>query len=540
MIWPNAVAVVALLPFLLLGIALIAAERYRAGIVLTAASGGLALLAARPHSLLGAAPTLLACAAALFWEARNRRRFLAELGVATALAAALGAPSLLPTALAFPETSRFGGLPLDARNVGAMPVAELDQVLLPVDGLSRWPEPASYPGIATDVLFLVGIALFFRRTSGFPRPFFLALSAAALVGFAFAFGDAGPYRFFSSWPLLRGFRAPVRFLSCFGLALAFGSALALSALEASLRRGRALAWGAVALLTVDLGAHTVRAAPTVPEQTYRARPLLARHLARIPPDPLGFPRRFWSFGLPAPVHLLPDSERVTVIRKYDELANAAGGRFSLESVQGAGPPLARTEEAIESRGLRIAQLAGASRIVLRGAGDFDEDTEAPPIPEARVVRTPEPFPRAILVRQTVVVPSERALGLLLSPSFDPSRTAILEEGPAWTASEAPDTTSVTLVERRPSRVTFLTRTASKSVLVFFDAYSRGWEVTVDGVTDLVLRADVCFRGVRLPAGTHRVAFSYRPPGVRDGLLIGLLGLVLLAAVSARPRSSAPG
>ena len=532
-IWPNAVAVTALLPFLLLGIGWLAVERHRAGLLLTAASGGLALLAARPHSLLGAAPTLLAFAAAQFWGARNRRRFLVELGLATALAAILGAPSLLPSALVFPETSRFGGLSADARNVAALTVAELDQVFLPVDGLSRWPEPASYAGAATAVLFLVGVGLLFRRTPGFPRPLFLALSAAALVGFAFAFGDAGPYRFVSSWPLLRGFRAPVRFLACLGLALAFGSALALSALESSLRQGRALAWGAVAFLAVDLGAHTVRAAGTVPEETYRARPLLARYLARIPPDPLGFPRRFWSFGLPAPIHLLQDAERVAVIRQSEELANASGARFGLEAVQGAGPPLTRTREAIESRSLRIAQLSGASRIVLRGAGDFAEDTEAPPIPEARVVRTPEPFPRAILVREAVVVPSERALGVLLDPSLDPSRTAILEEGSAWTAPGTADTTSVTLVERRPSRVTFLTRAVSESVLLFFDAYSGGWEVTVDGAADRVLRADVCFRGVRLAGGTHRVVFSYRPPGVRDGLLLGLLGLVLLAAVARR-------
>jgi hypothetical protein len=325
----------------------------------------------------------------------------------------------------------------------------------------------------------------------------------------------------------------VRFLACFGLALAFGSALALAALESSLRRGRVLALGAVAFLAVDLGVHTVRAAATVPEETYRARPLLASHLARIPPDALGFPPRFWSFGYFTPLHLLRDAERAPLIAG-DSLAFAAGARFGLEAVQGAGPPLARTQEAIESSSLRVAQLSGAARIVLRGSGGgFDEDTEAPPVPGAHVVRTPEPFPRAILVRETVVVPSKRALPALLDPSFDPSRTAILEDGSTWTAPGASDTTSVTLVERRPSRVTFLTRAVSESFLVFFDAYSEGWEVEIDGKMGRVLRADVCFRGVPLTGGTHRVVFSYRPPGVREGLLLGLLGLVLLAAVARR-------
>ena len=531
-IWPNAVAVTSLLPFLLLGIAWIAGDRRRAGILLTAASGGLALLAARPHSLLGAAPALLAFAAVQLRHTRSRRRFLGELGLAAVLAGALGAPSLLPTAMVFPETSRFGGLPVDARNVGALTAAELDQVFLPVDGLARWPESASYPGVATAVLFLAGVVLLFRPTPGFPRAVFLALLAAAIVGFAFAFGDAGPYRLFSSWPLIQGFRAPVRFLACFGIALAIGSALALAAAESALRRGRAVALGAVAILAADLGAHAMKAAPTVPEETFRAEPALARYLVGLPPDPLGFPRRFWSFGSLAPIHLVPDAERPTVIRRSDELANASGVRFGLEAVQGAGPPLARTQEALESRALRIAQLAGASRIVLREGGGLALDPEAPPIPGFRVTVTPDPFPRAILVHETVVAQPSRALSVLLDPRLDPSRTAIVEEGRAWTAQEPPGAVSpsVTLVERRPSRITFDTRDAAASFLVFFDAYADGWSVAVDGVVDRVLRADVCFRGVRLTAGAHRVVFTYRPPGVRDGLLIGLLGVVLLAVV----------
>jgi hypothetical protein len=537
--WPNAVAVTALLPFLLLGIAWLAAGRRRAGLLLTALAGGLALLAARPHSVLGAAPSLVAFAAALLPGARGRLRYVADFGLGAVLAAALGAPSLLPTALVFPESSRFGGLPVDARNVGALSAAEIDQVFLPVDGLARWTEPASYPGVAAGALFLAGFVLLFRRTPAFSRPVFLALFGAALVGFAFAFGDAGPYRLVSSWPLLRGFRTPVRYLACFGLALSFGSALALAAVESTARHGRALALGAVALLAIDLGFHTVRAAPTVPGETYRVRPRLADYLARLPRDPLGFPARFWSFGYFPPLHLLRDEERAAAARG-DALAFAAGTRFGLESVQGAGPPLARTQEALETSALRIAQLAGASRIVVRAGTDLAGDAEAPKVLGGRVERTPDPFPRAILVHETVVASPGRALGVLLDPSFDPSRTAVVEEGRAWAASAPPGPASLTLVERRPSRVTFQTLGESESFLVFFDAWSEGWSVAVDGVADRVFRADACFRGVRLAPGAHRVVFRYRPPGVRDGLLIGLLGVVLLAVVlrSTGPRPAA--
>ncbi len=542
--WPGATAVAALLPFVLLGIALIARERYRIGLFVTAVSGGLALLAARPQSLLGAAPVFVAFTAAQLLCSRDRRRFLVELALASALAALLGAPAVLPSVLVLPETERLSGLTAEARNVGSLTTRDVDQVFLPVDGLARWPEAASYPGAATALLFLAGIALVVVRSAdGFSRTTFLALAAAGLVGFAFAFGDAGPYHLVSSWPLLRGFRAPVRFLSCFGLALAVGSGLALAAFETALHRGRALALVSLAVLTADLGAHAAKSAATVPDGTYRVRPPLAIHLAGIPADPVGFPRRFWSFGLQAPVHLLPDADRIAVMRN-DELPNAAGGRFGLESVQGAGVPLARTQEAIATRSVRVAQLSGAARLIVPDAGGLPSDAEAPPIPPALVVRTPDPFSRAILVYRTIAVPKATALTTLLAPSFDPSRTAIVEEGVPWSSpgealANLGAAGAVALADRQPARVTLETRAAYESFLVFFDAWSSGWSVSVDGVTERLFRSDVCFRGVRLAAGSHRVVFEYRAPGVRDGLLLGLLGALLLVALAGRRPRSGP-
>lgn len=63
-------------------------------------------------------------------------------------------------------------------------------------------------------------------------------------------------------------------------------------------------------------------------------------------------------------------------------------------------------------------------------------------------------------------------------------------------------------------------------------YSSGWTATVDGKPAKVLRTNQTFLGLRLPAGTHHVRFSYRLPGLRQGTLISLIGLIwtALAAV----------
>src|SRR4029453_10371868 len=91
-IWPNAVAVSALIPLGLWGLALIARGSRRAGVVGAALAGGLALDAARPQVILAATPIVGALAVALLVRATDRRRAAKDVGLAALLALALGAP----------------------------------------------------------------------------------------------------------------------------------------------------------------------------------------------------------------------------------------------------------------------------------------------------------------------------------------------------------------------------------------------------------------------------------------------------------------
>jgi hypothetical protein len=74
-------------------------------------------------------------------------------------------------------------------------------------------------------------------------------------------------------------------------------------------------------------------------------------------------------------------------------------------------------------------------------------------------------------------------------------------------------------------------------LVLADSFYPGWRVYVNGQEREILKANVFFRGVDLPAGTHIVEFLYRPRSFALGLTVSLatLGAVLLVSVAGRFR-----
>lgn len=533
-LWPNAVAVSALLPLILLGMVRIGRGRRRSGVLFAAASGGLALLAFRPQVLIGAAPAILAVAVAQIVGASrgSRGRALRDLAVAALLALAIGAPALAPAAALYPLSSRAGGLSPADRDIRPITFGrDLDQVFLPVDGVLRWPEAAAYPGVLAGFLFLAGIALAARREPGFRRGFFLAVALGGAVGLVFAFGERGPYGLFAGLPVLRDFRIPARYLVSWSLAVSLGSALAAAHLLARSRRAAALGAAVVVLLAADLVWHARSAAPTAPAAVYETEPAIIPAVRkRLSVDEAGFPRRFWSLAPHVDVLSYPDGEKVAAARDLEALSFGIGMRYGLESVHGQGPTLRRSDVLFQRPTGRAAELGGVGVFVIAGSAP----PGTPRVPNPPVLRDFSPLPRAILVPEAVAIPASRAVAAALDPAFDPRRVALLEANVAWTADPrwSSKDASVRLLSREPGRLDLDASAPAPSVLVLFNSFERGWRAFVDGTEAPVFRADAAFLGIPVPAGRHRIRFEYRPRGLREGLALGAAGLLglLLAAV----------
>lgn len=101
-------------------------------------------------------------------------------------------------------------------------------------------------------------------------------------------------------------------------------------------------------------------------------------------------------------------------------------------------------------------------------------------------------------------------------------------GPATGAPA--EAVAATLVAYTNQRVVL--RASGPGTLVLADTWYPRWTATVDGTPTEILRADVNFRGVLLPAGAHEVVFAYDPgaPGIALGFAVVALAGVLGAGV----------
>jgi hypothetical protein len=146
-------------------------------------------------------------------------------------------------------------------------------------------------------------------------------------------------------------------------------------------------------------------------------------------------------------------------------------------------------------------------------------------------------PRAFIVSETVQeTEPARIIERLASLDFNPLRQVVLENNLSLFHAEGFKATAE-ILEYSDSGVTIRSRLNQPGVLVLADSYFPGWRAYVNGNEQEVLRANLFFRGVFLPSGTHIVKFRYEPRPFIWGLTISLATLfgVLLGPVAVRFR-----
>jgi hypothetical protein len=155
----------------------------------------------------------------------------------------------------------------------------------------------------------------------------------------------------------------------------------------------------------------------------------------------------------------------------------------------------------------------------------------------KVYANPAGFPRAWVVHQTVVAPSQAAaFAMLDQPGIDLHNTAVVEKPLPLPSSDAVD--HATFRSYDEDGMALDVTTASPGLLVLSEMYYPGWKATVNGKPVEILPVDGALRGVAVTTGMNRVELEYAPKSFRAGAAAGVLTLLFISGlwISTRRRA----
>lgn len=137
------------------------------------------------------------------------------------------------------------------------------------------------------------------------------------------------------------------------------------------------------------------------------------------------------------------------------------------------------------------------------------------------------LPRAYLVDSVKVLADEEAvLEEILSPGFDPSRTALLLE-PTPVNPVTKEGSSVRIVSYGLNVIDIEAGITDTCFVVLSDLYYPDWKVEIDGKTAKIYRTNFLVRGVPLEPGQHSIRFAYDSRSLRTGMFLSASASVVI-------------
>jgi hypothetical protein len=251
---------------------------------------------------------------------------------------------------------------------------------------------------------------------------------------------------------------------------------------------------------------------------------------------------------PPPIARLAASDpasRVLMLR-YDLFFGNDWIRWRARSMSGFHPAVPRTWDELRRSGLlgREAVMAALAVRYIGGEGIDARDTSRFTPVGLSVWRLVRARPRISAVSRVVEVSDDRAVVAAVSaPDFDPRASAITTDAGAGGDYPGSIGCTIRLADDGSDHLALDVTAAAPAFVVVADADAPGWRARVDGADARLHRVDGYVRGVRVPAGRHRVTMDYAPPGASVSFAAarvawGLWNIAGAAAAWSRRRSRA--
>jgi len=243
-------------------------------------------------------------------------------------------------------------------------------------------------------------------------------------------------------------------------------------------------------------------------------------LSRIPSN------REW-FALLLPRQQLLNGERTILDPKEGvlRLSSTFKRSLGLQSVK-----FLLADLPIEDKDLALRKTIPFSKTIDHYAylsGDGGVQTVTVPARATYIYEYSGAYPRVLFVDSARAVRGgEEALEAIMDPAFDLRTEVVLEVPEAILPSTGSGTGTASITDDRENSLEVAVQSASEGYLVLADTFYPGWTATVDGTSMPILRANYAFRAIKVPAGEHRVVFSFEPTYWKLGLIISAVTLLI--------------
>ena len=143
------------------------------------------------------------------------------------------------------------------------------------------------------------------------------------------------------------------------------------------------------------------------------------------------------------------------------------------------------------------------------------------------------MPRFFLVNKVQRVTSDLEVRELVGRQLVSFRDTAVTSQPVTGLSAAGggDAGVVQVIDYQADSLRLSVRTPQAAFLVLAESFYPGWRAWVDGAPVEIVRTDIAFRGLVVPAGAHEVAMRFQPAILPLSLAISLAAALLLCALA---------
>jgi hypothetical protein len=194
---------------------------------------------------------------------------------------------------------------------------------------------------------------------------------------------------------------------------------------------------------------------------------------------------------------------------------------------------------------RVLDLLGVRYLIANASVPARPGLELTDVGDLHLLARTSSVPRSLIVYRARTVANEAAaLARLDQADFDSNHELVLEAEQASSTGSAsqpqPAASAAAPVEAvepslaQPERWRARVSLSQPGYLLQREAWYPGWRARVDGVDVPLLRADVLYRAVPLPAGEHQVDIFFDSASFQRGSLLSLAGLIAVIGLCLTP------